>query len=72
MAVTREDLRHALRELGLAKQAVCLHSSLSSFGQVTGGAAIRANPEITHCGVSEGERCNDAVKGGPIVPVNDK
>lgn len=31
-------------------------------------AAIRANPEITHCGMAECERCSDAVKGGPIVP----
>ena len=29
--------------------------------------AIRADPQITHCGVSTCERCNDAVKGGPIL-----
>jgi len=30
-------------------------------------SAIRANPEITHCGSVECERCNDAVQGGPIL-----
>lgn len=30
-------------------------------------AAIRANPEITHCDDDECERCNDAVKGGPLI-----
>jgi aminoglycoside 3-N-acetyltransferase len=30
-------------------------------------AAIRADPQITHCGVETCERCNDAVKGGPII-----
>lgn len=30
-------------------------------------AAIRANPQITHCGVETCERCDDAVKGGPIL-----
>jgi Aminoglycoside N3''-acetyltransferase len=29
-------------------------------------ATIRANPEIAHCGNGECERCNDAVKGGPM------
>lgn len=31
-------------------------------------AAIRANPWITHCGAAACERCDDAVKGGPILP----
>ncbi|HVF68591.1 MAG TPA: AAC(3) family N-acetyltransferase [Pyrinomonadaceae bacterium] len=30
-------------------------------------AAIRADPRITHCGVADCERCNDAVAGGPVV-----
>jgi aminoglycoside 3-N-acetyltransferase len=30
-------------------------------------AAIRADPQITHCGVEICERCNDAVDGGPIL-----
>ncbi|MBC7931750.1 MAG: AAC(3) family N-acetyltransferase [Rubrivivax sp.] len=37
--MTGQDVRHALRSLGLTGQAVCLHSSLSSFGHVEGGAA---------------------------------
>src|SRR4051794_21219106 len=36
--MTRQRLRHALRELGLAHQVVCVHSSLRSFGYVSGGA----------------------------------
>jgi aminoglycoside 3-N-acetyltransferase len=38
MVVTQQDIRQALRALGLAGQPVCLHSSLRSFGHVTGGA----------------------------------
>ena len=30
-------------------------------------AAISANPQITHCGIEACERCNDAVRGGPIL-----
>jgi aminoglycoside N3'-acetyltransferase len=30
-------------------------------------AAIRANPQITHCGRLDCERCRDAVLGGPIL-----
>jgi hypothetical protein len=30
-------------------------------------AAIRANPEITHCGDRECGTCPDAVLGGPII-----
>jgi aminoglycoside 3-N-acetyltransferase len=37
--VTRDDLREAIRSLGLAEATVCAHSSLSSFGRVDGGAA---------------------------------
>jgi aminoglycoside N3'-acetyltransferase len=32
----------------------------------TAAAAIRANPAITHCADSTCERCNDAVRGGPL------
>ena len=31
-------------------------------------AAIRDNPELTHCTVETCNRCEDAVKGGPILP----
>lgn len=30
-------------------------------------AAIRAEPSVTHCGVADCERCNDAVAGGPVL-----
>jgi aminoglycoside 3-N-acetyltransferase len=36
--VTAPDIRAGVRRLGLAGKAVCLHSSLSSFGTVTDGA----------------------------------
>ena len=39
MLVTRGDIVSAIRALGLAGRAVCVHSSLRSFGQVEGGAA---------------------------------
>ncbi len=38
MATTKEDIQAAVRELGLSGRAVCIHSSLRSFGRVTGGA----------------------------------
>lgn len=37
-AVTRDDLRRGIRELGLGGETVCVHSSLRSFGRVEGGA----------------------------------
>jgi aminoglycoside 3-N-acetyltransferase len=36
--VTRADVRAGLQQLGLSESTVCLHSSLSSFGEVEGGA----------------------------------
>ncbi|HXF62669.1 MAG TPA: AAC(3) family N-acetyltransferase [Caldilineaceae bacterium] len=36
--VTQADIQSALRQLGLAGQAVCVHASLRSFGRVSGGA----------------------------------
>jgi aminoglycoside 3-N-acetyltransferase len=36
--VTQSDIQSAIRILSLSGQAVCIHSSLRSFGQVTGGA----------------------------------
>ncbi len=36
--MTAEDLRDAIRRLGLAGRAVCVHASLRSFGRVEGGA----------------------------------
>lgn len=38
MHVTRRDIRDAIGAHGLAGRAVCVHSSLSSFGRVEGGA----------------------------------
>jgi aminoglycoside N3'-acetyltransferase len=37
MAVTIDDIRGAVRELGLSNRPLCVHSSLSSFGHVIGG-----------------------------------
>lgn len=37
-AVGREQIREAIRSLGLAGLPVCVHSSLRSFGHVVGGA----------------------------------
>jgi len=39
MSLTGQDIRRALRSQGLSGRAVCLHSSLKSFGRVEGGAA---------------------------------
>jgi aminoglycoside 3-N-acetyltransferase len=38
MAVTEQNIRDAVRELGLSGKALCVHSSLRSFGRVDGGA----------------------------------
>jgi aminoglycoside 3-N-acetyltransferase len=38
MPVTSADLDAAIEELGLARRAVCVHSSLRSFGKLRGGA----------------------------------
>lgn len=38
MIVNEQEIRSALRSLGLAGRAVCVHSSLRSFGRVDGGA----------------------------------
>lgn len=38
MGVTEQEIRGALRTLGLTGRAVCVHSSLRSFGYVEGGA----------------------------------
>ena len=59
-------LRHIMRKSSVGQSAWTLFPA----GQVLahGAAAIRANPEVTHCGLAECERCNDAVKGGPIIP----
>jgi aminoglycoside 3-N-acetyltransferase len=43
MAVDLEQIRSAVRELGLAQQPLCIHASLRSFGWVTGGAAAIVN-----------------------------
>jgi len=36
--VGREEIQAGIRELGLSGRPVCVHSSLRSFGIVTGGA----------------------------------
>lgn len=38
VTVTRDDLDAAIEQLGLGGRAVCVHSSLRSFGRVDGGA----------------------------------
>jgi aminoglycoside 3-N-acetyltransferase len=38
MTVTQDDIRQAVRNLGLAGQPLCVHASLRSFGWVDGGA----------------------------------
>jgi aminoglycoside 3-N-acetyltransferase len=49
MDVTRQDIRRAVRTLDLAGRPVCLHSSLSSFGHVRGGA-----PTVVQAFLEEG------------------
>ena len=36
-SVSQDDIRRAVRHLGLSGRAVCVHSSLQSFGHVSGG-----------------------------------
>lgn len=38
MLVTKDDISKAIKENGLSGKVVCVHSSLSSFGKVDGGA----------------------------------
>jgi aminoglycoside N3'-acetyltransferase len=38
MKVSRDDIQRAVQQLGLSGRAVCVHSSLRSFGRVNGGA----------------------------------
>ena len=38
MSVTKQDIKKAINETGLSGEIVCVHSSLSSFGEVEGGA----------------------------------
>jgi len=38
MAVQGDDIRQAVRDLGLAARPLCVHASLRSFGSVEGGA----------------------------------
>ena len=37
MAVTSEDIRQGIKELGLSGQSLCVHASLRSLGRVDGG-----------------------------------
>ena len=82
MTVTEQEIRAALRTQRLSGQAVCVHSSLRSFGHVDGGAHA-----VVMAFLGEGctllvptftsafevappahLRCHDAVAGGPILP----
>jgi len=38
MQVTKDDIKKAVAESGLAGGIICIHSSLSSFGEIIGGA----------------------------------
>ena len=70
-AVSRKQIVEGLPSLGLEGRPVCAHSSLSSFTDVDGeagpltAAAIRENPDITHCGDPACMGCNDAKRGSP-------
>jgi aminoglycoside N3'-acetyltransferase len=58
-------LRPVLRSINVGQSRWALLPVRQALANAA--AAIRANPQITHCGVETCERCNDAVKGGPIL-----
>ncbi len=68
IVVTQSDIQTAIRTLDLSGQAVCIHSSLRSFGRVSGGAQTVAQTLDYHCGRPTCERCRDALLDGPILP----
>jgi len=61
-------LRHLMRQTTVGQSKWTLLDARQLLTHAA--AAIRSNPEITHCDVAECDRCNDAVKGGPILPTS--
>jgi aminoglycoside N3'-acetyltransferase len=59
------NLRDLMRQTAVGESKWAVLPAAETLTHAT--AAIRANPEITHCGVSECERCYDAVEGGPLI-----
>ena len=59
------SLRPVVREISVGHSKWTLLPAAQAL--TFAAAAIRADPQITHCGVETCERCNDAVKGGPIL-----
>src|SRR5262245_43639395 len=49
VTVRLSDIQSAIRQLGLTGQVLCLHSSLRSFGQVTGGAPTVVQAFLNGC-----------------------
>lgn len=59
-------LRRAVRRVSIGRSSWTLLPAGQALAHAA--AAISADPRITHCGVMSCERCNDAVKGGPVLP----
>ena len=57
-------LRPLMREINVGQSKWTLLPVAQAL--TLAAAAIRTNPQITHCGLETCERCNDAVQGGPI------
>ena len=58
-------LRPALRRVDVGQSRWTVLPAREALARAA--EAIRADPQITHCGVETCERCNDAVEGGPLV-----
>ena len=58
-------LRPVMRKISVGRSDWTLLPAAPALANAT--AAIRADPQITHCGVETCERCNDGVLGGPIL-----
>ena len=58
-------LRSTMRTTVVGQSTWKVFAADQALGHAT--AAIRDNPQITHCGVTGCERCDDAVAGGPIL-----
>jgi aminoglycoside N3'-acetyltransferase len=56
-------LRPLMRRINVGQSKWTLLPAVQALAYAA--AAIRADPQITHCGVETCERCNDAVIGGP-------
>ena len=59
------SLRSLMRRINVGQSTWTLLPAAQALEYAA--AAIRADPQITHCGVEICDRCNDAVKGGPIL-----